>query len=129
MLQDALQKINLDDGHEVCLAKTKELWDKYPDQRDEINTYLRNFAKETTQDIVRSANEIALSIDLCNNKEILPISYISRTYFKKSKSWLYQRINGNVVNGRSVTLSKEERIIFNNALKDISRRIGAINIA
>ena len=41
MLQDALQKINLDDGHEVCLAKTKELWDKYPDQRDEINTYLR----------------------------------------------------------------------------------------
>jgi len=129
MLQEDLMKINFENSPEICYAQTKELFKKYPEQKDEIVAYLEKYVKKGMKEQGKRMKELALRVELCNNEEIIPLSYIARTYFKKSKSWLYQRINGNVVNGSPVTLSKEERIIFNNALKDISKRIGSINIA
>jgi hypothetical protein len=63
------------------------------------------------------------------NTEILPLAYIAKNYFHKTRTWLYQRINGNLVNGKPAKFSKKEKEIFNQALKDISNRIGSINIA
>ena len=67
-------------------------------------------------------------MQLIKNSEILPLSYIARHYFKKTKSWLYQRINENNINGKSVKFTKSEKEIFNNALNDICERIGSINM-
>ena len=60
--------------------------------------------------------------------KLLPLSYIATHYFGKSKAWLYQRVNGLKVRGRRYTLNEEQRAIFNNAVQDISRRIGSISI-
>ena len=60
--------------------------------------------------------------------KLLPMSYIATHYFGKSKAWLYQRVNGLKVRGRRYTLNEEQRAIFNDAVQDISRRIGSISI-
>lgn len=59
---------------------------------------------------------------------ILPMSYIAKRYFGKSAAWLSQRINGTPVRGKTYTLNDEQKRVFNDALADISRRIGALRL-
>lgn len=61
--------------------------------------------------------------------KLLPMSYIARTYFGKSAAWLSQRINGTLVRGKVYTLNAEQKRIFNDALRDISSRIGSLRLA
>lgn len=64
--------------------------------------------------------------------DILPfisVSYLAKHYFGKSTSWFYQRLNGNIVNGKISRFTKEEISILNNALKDMSKKIGDLTIA
>lgn len=59
---------------------------------------------------------------------LLPLSYIAKHYFGKSQAWLSQRINGSPVRGKVYTLNAEQKQIFNNALKDIGKKIGSFQI-
>ena len=61
--------------------------------------------------------------------ELLPIAYIARKYFGKSRSWLYQRINGNSVRGKVYTLSDEQKAVFNEAVQDIAKAIGSVRLS
>jgi len=56
------------------------------------------------------------------------MSYIAKKYFNKDRTWLYQKINGNIKNGKPVKFSDTEVHMFNFALKDISNKIGSIAI-
>ena len=60
--------------------------------------------------------------------DILPIAYIAAHYFGKSKSWLYQRINGHRVRGKVYTLNEEQKTIFNNACQDLAKQIGSFKL-
>ena len=60
--------------------------------------------------------------------EIIPLSYIARVYFGKSKQWLYQRVNGYTINGKQAKFSDDQLHTFNNALKDIGQKLGSINL-
>lgn len=53
----------------------------------------------------------------------LSLSQIAQDYFGKSRSWLYQRINGAIVNGKPAQFTPEERQQLSNALLAISERI------
>lgn len=64
-----------------------------------------------------------------NSLNILPLSHIAEHYFKKSRQWLYQRINGNIVNGKPAQFTDEEIETLNFALQDISKKIGSIRVA
>ena len=55
--------------------------------------------------------------------EALNMSYISREYFHKDKSWFAQRMNGNVVNGKVSAFTDEELDLFSSALEDIRNRL------
>ena len=57
--------------------------------------------------------------------EAISFSYIARTYFGKSRAWLMQKINGNVVNGRKTGFTDEESRQFRLALIDISNKLSA----
>lgn len=62
-------------------------------------------------------------------KEVLPlisISYITKIYFNKSRHWFYQKLNGNIVNGKPARFTPEEIEALNFALKDVSRKLAAI---
>jgi hypothetical protein len=75
------------------------------------------------------AEELTLREQL---NEVLPavsLAYISKTYFGRTRQWLYQRINGSVVNGKPARLSDEERIILESAFKDISSKLSSLHVA
>jgi hypothetical protein len=58
--------------------------------------------------------------------EVLPfinISAITKQYFKKSANWFYQRLNGNIVNGKPAKFSDSELGILRMALNDLSHKI------
>jgi len=95
---------------------------------NQIEEFTGKMIDESIRESDRNMAEIRLRGHLIVNKDIIPVSYIAKNYFKKSKEWMYQRINGNLVNGKPARFSETEIETFNFALQDISRRIGSINI-
>ena len=78
---------------------------------DAYNKFMAEGLAEAEADVERIRMQIA------TRYELLPIAYIAKHYFGKSRSWLYQRINGNKVRGRVYTLNEEQKAVFNLAVK------------
>jgi len=82
-------------------------------------------AKETAD----RAAQLALKQKL---KEIIPaisLVYIAKTYFNKTDSWLYQRINGNIVNGKPTAFTQKEMETMRFALSDLSNKLGSLSVS
>ena len=126
-LSDELEKLSAYSGVE-CAKKILELYDEFPNHEKQIDEYMeRRF-----EAVVASADEtiaMAVRYQLGEVKEVLSLSYIARQYFNKSRQWLNQRINGSIVNGKPAKFTDDQLKIFNNALHDISKKIGSVNIA
>ena len=60
--------------------------------------------------------------------DMISFKYIAETYFKKSKAWFSQRLNGNVVHGKVCRFNEDELKTLRFALQDISRKIGSLSI-
>lgn len=73
-------------------------------------------AKEVKKDA-----EIKLLLSEVGN--YLSLSQVAQDYFGKTRSWLYQRINGAIVNGKPAQFTLEEQQQLSKALLDISQRI------
>lgn len=79
-------------------------------------------------------NQLQIEVDTLKEKyadtySLLPLSYIAQHYFGKSRAWLYQRINGYKVRGHIYSLSDAEKVIFNNAVQDVAKRIGSVRLS
>lgn len=84
---------------------------------------------ELARDTAERATEMVVKERL---KEVLPalsMTYIAKTYFKKTSQWLYQRLNGNEVNGKPARFTPNELETLEFALKDISKKTGAIHFS
>ena len=84
------------------------------------------FAEDTKKGLDNIKNELQemkLALELGDVANAISLSYIAKAYFGKSKTWLYQRLNGNKVNGKPAQFTEEERKRFGEALRDLSRRI------
>lgn len=55
--------------------------------------------------------------------EIINLSCVARRYFGKSRTWLYQRMNGNKVNGKTAFFTRAERKQLEEALHDIGKQL------
>jgi hypothetical protein len=91
-----------------------------------IDEFMHKIAREASERDEKEMEEIRLRCHLILNREIIPFSYIANNYFSKSKEWLYQRLNGNLVNGKPAKFTSSEIETFNFALQDISKKIGSI---
>lgn len=60
--------------------------------------------------------------------DMISFKYIAETYFKKSKAWFSQRMNGNTVHGKVCRFSEDELATLRFALQDISKKIGSLSI-
>lgn len=119
-----------------CIGKTD---DESRRKFEELLGYLKENNSEEVQkeisDLLNNGlsevkNEIAgLKSQIEDVYDILPLSYIARTYFHKSRAWLYQRLNGYQVRGRVYSLNEEEKRIFNTAMLDLSARIGSVQLS
>ena len=80
-------------------------------------------AKEDTKRIKNFCNEVTIRMKLEEIINVVSISYISRVYFHKSKSWFSQKLNGNIKNGNPSEFTESELKALSLALEDISEKI------
>lgn len=80
---------------------------------------LQETVKEARR-FVERAEDALLRDKLGKIPEVISLSYIAKKYFGKSRNWLYQRINGYLVNGKPARFTDEERKKFVAAINDIS---------
>ena len=92
---------------------------------DELAARLMNESRESLDSAERAIEEHLLREQLGPLAEALNMSYIARTYFGKSRSWLSQRLNGSVVNGKRAAMTDEEKATLTSALQDIQSQISA----
>ena len=97
-------------------------------EKEIISSFVETELKKSTHRIKSTVNDLQIRMQLENVIDILPLSYISKRYFNKTRQWLYQRINGNLVNGKLAKFTEPEIETFNYALQDISKRIGSVAI-
>ena len=118
-------------GHE---EKARALMDRIhqtytsADEQAEIDAFISAYLKEMGDEADRFVAETEMKVQLLEISKMVSMSYIAKEYFKKSRQWLYQRINGNRVNGKEARFSHEEINQLNFALQDISRKIGSVTI-
>lgn len=111
-------------------TKVKDIASRYTS--DEDKKMIANFISGQLHSLDEKLDimeEKALKLQLQEISEIISLSWIAKKYFGKTKNWLYQRINGNVVNGKPCRFTPEEIEIFNHALKDISQKIGSLSLS
>ena len=109
------------------------------EERNEIGKEISAAIEQNAEEVaaitlsqLKETNERAQD-ELVRNrlKSVLPaisLSYIAKTYFNKSRSWLNQRINGNTVNGVQAKFSQEELRTLDFALKDLSAKLAEIRV-
>lgn len=110
-------------------ARKKEILDWLKaHESDEVRATAKEFVNEQFDKMEQEVAVLRSKIS-DDDYKLLPMSYIARTYFGKSAAWLSQRINGTLVRGKVYTLNAEQKRIFNDALRDISSRIGSLHLA
>lgn len=55
--------------------------------------------------------------------EAVNLAYIARRYFGKTRQWLYQRLKGQMVNGKPATFTETEETTFITALHEIGLQL------
>lgn len=80
-------------------------------------------ARRTVSEAKEIKKDVELKHLLKGVDNYLSLSQIAQDYFGKSRSWLYQRINGAIVNGKPAQFTPEEQLRLSEALLDISNRI------
>lgn len=83
---------------------------------------------ESARLTLHKAKKLKIKDQMSEISEIISMSYIARTYFNKTKSWLSQRINELNVNGKPAQFTQEEIEILNAAFQDISKKTGAFRV-
>ena len=99
------------------------------EDKNAVRDFIKKAMAEKSKEVDASLNAITVRMQLSDNIELLPLSYIAKNYFRKSRQWLYQRVNANKVHGKPAAFTKEELSTFNFALSDIGKRIGSLAIA
>ncbi|EOA57300.1 hypothetical protein HMPREF1214_02814 [Bacteroides sp. HPS0048] len=129
-LKDDLLKMDTLHGEELDahLIKMKALYIK-PEEKEAIRKHLDAELNAIENRVDSLDKSITIREQMNEIIDLIPISYIAKNYFGKSRAWLYQRINGYRVRGRVYTLNDKEIETFNKALKDISNKIGSLSVS
>ncbi len=95
---------------------------------DEEKAEFDAFIKDNINKLTAEVDELhatATKLYLGELGDMINLSYVAKKYFKKSRAWLSQRINGNLVNGTPAKFTEEELKVFNYALADMSKILGS----
>jgi len=89
---------------------------------------ISNLIKDGIAASGKRIENLSVKLQLQEASEMLNLSYIATHYFQKTKSWLSQRINSHIVNGKPAKFTEDEMKTFNLALKDMGKKIGSISV-
>lgn len=110
------------EGGEQFDKMWRELMGTIPaEERREAGQILRDEMKNRRQVIKRTDVDVRTqSGDLF---DYVSLSYIAKHYFQKDRSWLAQRINRNIVNGKPCAFTDDELELFKFSLSDIKNKL------
>lgn len=91
-----------------------------PEQRREAGRILRDEMRNRREAVQERADVRGAMGELT---QALNMSYIAREFFHKDRSWLSQKLNGNIVNGKPSAFTEEELATFRSALVNIQNRL------
>ena len=98
-----------------------------PEEETMVEEFVGARLPKLAEDI-ETLREDAIKLQLEEVSEMLNLSYIARKYFKKSRAWLSQRVNGSIVNGKHCRFTAVELDTLNCALRDMSVRLSAVTV-
>jgi hypothetical protein len=84
--------------------------------------------EKSLKDDIQKADELILKQQLKAIAPAVSLSYIAQKYFGKTRHWLYQRINGSIVNGKQAKFTDDELKKLNNAFHDLGNELSAISL-
>ena len=116
---------------EFLAAKTPE---EQTDHRKRFNAFLQSLSPEDKKAFaiafekgarksIGQAEEVIKAVEIRKKLDrvldFASMSYIAKNYFGKTRHWLYQRINGNLGNGKPVDFTPEELDTLSVALSEL----------
>lgn len=128
------------DKNKMDWLKDKFINAKSEKERDAVRAEIRQMCDDdavsvaalSVEQIRETHTEIDAYLIRKQMEDILPcisLAYIAETYFKKSRQWLYQRVNGLLVNGKPARFTPEEIETLNYALQDMGQRLATTRIS
>lgn len=93
-----------------------------PDERREAGAYLTKAISR------RKRPDIDVKGLLGEVGEALNLSYIAKRYFNRERTWLYQRLNHTMVNGKPAAFTEAELRRLSDSLDEISNKIHQISV-
>jgi len=121
-LKQAFRYAKTDKERDAIDVQMQQLINQNP---DEFAQGMVDSAKETADEVTN----LALRQKLESVIPAISLVYIAKKYFNKSDAWLYQRINGNVVNGKPAQFTINEIEQLKRALIDISNQLVSVSIS
>lgn len=82
-----------------------------------------SMATDQLQENIEEINAVIVRRQMENILPFMSLAYIAKRYFGKSRQWLYQRINGSSVNGKTARFTQEEIDILNEAFQDMGKML------
>lgn len=128
-LLEELKRTELLHGEELDNALL-DIRKKYTSEAERLTMkeYMRDRLsgiKKEMDEVTEEINELSLKQQLGDIYEVLPLAYIAEKHFKRSRGWLYQRLNGYKVNGKVCSFTEEEKDTFRNAIRDVAEMISS----
>lgn len=87
---------------------------------------LDNFIKEGIAEQKHGIETLQAEAD--PTYELIPMAYIARKYFGKSRQWLYQRINGSGEHCHAYSLDDKQKATFNLAIQEIASQLSSVRL-
>lgn len=106
-------------------AISKEMARLHEENPKAFTEALEGLIRTTGQEI----DKLTMAEKMGEATKMVSMAYIARTYFGKSRSWLAQKLNGNIVNGKPAGFTDSERITFKHALADMSTKLGSLGVS
>ena len=127
---EVYNKANTPEELEAAKQYQHELQDAMtPDEKQEYNDAVisdfRRMMAAMDEDIADLKAE-AMRKKMGDTPKFINWTQIATTYFGKSQSWLMQRINGNMVNGKEAHFNAAEAKQLEKALHDLGHKLLAI---
>ena len=95
---------------------------------DELEEAAKGFI-EGMDKVLAETEEMIARQKMGDIPEAISLSYIAKTYFGKSRGWLMQKVNGNIVNGKKAGFTPTESRQMREALQDLSEKLSKAALA
>lgn len=121
MMSDGLTDENMAQIEQIKAMATT------PEDEAAIEEFVARQLEDIEEDVAEM-EEMTYRLQMGEVLEIVNLSYIAKKYFGRTQSWLSQRINGCIVNGKKATFTESEINTLNSALSDIANILGSHSV-